>query len=177
MLTKNILHHQKSHFIDAQKIFVINFLLNKEYERYYFFIKYNLRFIMKMNSIKNKLRDYSLHKNKDDIINYFTDLIPHHINSYRQFDMWQKTLSKKDKQKLLLRKSWFLKTNYRLILKNYPEYITNNGIKIKLNYSYESDTGLDGVTALINVGDYEKLINNQFTYLTQVYLKKNSPFS
>ena len=80
--------------------------------------------------------------------------------------MWYKTLSKKDKQKLLLRKSWFLKTNYRLIKKNYPEYITNNGIKIKLNYSYESDSGLDGVTAVINVGDYEKLINNQFTYLT-----------
>ena len=169
---KKYLTPSKTHFIDAQKIFVINFLLNKEYERYYFFIKYNLRFIMKMNSIKNKLRDYSLHKNKDDIINYFTDVIPHHINSYRQFDMWQKTLSKKDKQKLLLRKSWFLKTNYRLILKNYPEYITNNGIKIKLNYSYESDTGLDGVTALINVGDYEKLINNQFTYLTRGLLKE-----
>ena len=66
----------KTHFIDAQKIFIVNFLLNKEYERYYFFIKYNLRFIMKMNSIKNKLRDYSLHKNKDDIISYFTDVIP-----------------------------------------------------------------------------------------------------
>ena len=42
---------------------------------------------MKMNSIKNKLRDYSLHKNKDDIVGYFTDLIPNHINSYRQFDI------------------------------------------------------------------------------------------
>ena len=80
-----------------------------------------------------------------------------------------KDFVKKDKQKLLLRKSWFLKTNYRLILKNYPEYITNNGIKIKLNYSYGSDSGLDGVTAVINVGDYEKLINNQFTYLTKAY--------
>ena len=53
---------------------------------------------MKMNSIKNKLRDYSLHKNKEDIINYFADIIPHHIHSYRQFDLWHKTLSKKDKQ-------------------------------------------------------------------------------
>ena len=99
----------KIHFIDAQNIFIVNFLLNKEYEKYYFFIKYNLQFIIKMNSIKNKLRDYSLHKNKDDIISYFTDLIPNHINSYRQFDTWYITLSKKDKQKLLLRKSWFLK--------------------------------------------------------------------
>ena len=105
----------KIHFIDAQNIFIVNFLLNKEYEKYYFFIQYNLRFIMKMNSIKNKLRDYSLHKNKDDIISYFTDLIPKHINSYRQFDTWYITLSKKDKQKLLLRKSWFLKTKYREI--------------------------------------------------------------
>ena len=92
---KKYLTPSTTHFIDAQKIFVINFLLNKEYERYYFFIKYNLRFIMKMNSIKNKLRDYSLHKNKDDIINYFADIIPHHIHSYRQFDIWHKTLSKK----------------------------------------------------------------------------------
>ena len=166
----------KFHFIDAQNIFIVNFLLNKEYEKYYFFIKYNLRFIIKMNSIKNKLRDYSLHKNKDDIISYFIDLIPEHINSYRQFDNWYITLSKKDKQKFLLKKSWFLKTKYREIKKNYPEYIINNGIKIKLNYTYESDSTLDGVTAVINVEDYERLINNQFTYLTQGLLSEKLIF-
>ena len=162
----------KIHFIDAQNIFIVNFLLNKEYEKYYFFIKYNLQFIIKMNSIKNKLRDYSLHKNKDDIISYFADLIPNHINSYRGFDTWYMTLSKKDKQKLLLRKSWFLKTKYIEIKKNYPEYITNNGIKIKLNYTYELDSNLDGVTAVINIEDYERLIINQFTYLTQGLLEE-----
>ncbi|MDD3266365.1 MAG: ATP-dependent RNA helicase HrpA [Burkholderiales bacterium] len=128
----------------------------------YPFMVHNQRVIHEVENLEDKLRT-SLAMIEDELYQFYLDVLPLDILDVPSLEQFLKV----NQDKLKINQEEFIN---RLVVNNeyaalYPDFIENNGVKIKLKYVFDHDSEEDGLVALINLTELPLLNKKQFDWL------------
>lgn len=163
----------------AREIMIREGIVGNQLAKNYPFMVHNQRVIHELEKLEDKLRT-SLAMIEDELYQFYIDILPLDIldtPSLEQFLI-------KFQNNLKINQEEFIN---RLVVNNeyaalYPDFIENNGVRVKLKYVFDHDSEEDGLVALINLTELPLLNKKQFDWLVSglirdkiTYLIKSLP--
>lgn len=163
----------------AREIMIREGVVANQLAKNYPFVVHNQRIIHEVEKLEDKLRT-SLAMIEDELYQFYIDVLPLDILDIPSLEQFLKTYP----DKLKLNQEVFIN---RLVANNeyaelYPDFIENNGVRVKLKYVFDHDSEEDGLVALINLTELPLLNKRQFDWLVSglirdkiTYLIKSLP--
>lgn len=146
----------------ARSIMIRDGIVANNLKNNYQFITHNNNVIRTLEKLEDKLRT-SLVMIEDELFAFYDTQLPQDVYDIVTLD---KFVAQNEKQLLINQEEFIAKLvaseeHHEL----YPDYIVNNGIKLKLKYVFDHDSAEDGVVALVDVATLPILNIEQFAWL------------
>ncbi|CAM4460039.1 MAG: hypothetical protein LEGION0398_MBIBDBAK_00885 [Legionellaceae bacterium] len=129
--------------------------------------------IEELNKLEQRLRTKDICIDEKLLSEFYELRIPNEIYDGLTFEKWEKNASPKALEPLFFSIDFFLPPEkMQAILADYPDYLMIETIKIPLEYHFEPDECIDGVTAIIPLIVLNQLKQDYFDWLVPGLLKE-----
>ncbi len=141
---------------------VPNELVPNELGKQYGFITHNQKVIHQLEKLEDKLRT-ALVLFEDELFTFYDKVIPYDVCDIRSFNIW----CKDNEDKLKLDEKSFIEqfSQVKNSVELYPNHIISNTESIALKYIFDPSNVNDGVNALLELGQLNRLNLNAFEWL------------
>ena len=158
---------------ESREIFIRHALVYGEIKAPERFITKNLQAIKTIEEEESKFRRPDLLLPEEDIIEFFNNIIPDNIYSWKSFKPWYDKNKKDDPDFLVLTEEQLIRqSNQNDVEGSHPDKLQIDSFQFKLKYRFEPGVKDDGVTAIVPLSLLSQLKPYWFDWLVPGLIKE-----
>lgn len=158
----------------ARELFISQGLVPGEVSTIYPFIIHNQSVIKQIDELEDKLR-FSLVIAEDELFKFYERIIPHDIYDIKTFEVWHKLHGESLKLKADEFVQLFNLDDESINL--YPDVVLVDNEQIKLKYIFNPENTQDGVTALIQLNQLNRIDAAIFSWLVPGLIREKLSYA
>ena len=159
-------HYGAINLEESRSIFIRQGLVENQYESSAPFWAHNQKLIDEVKQLEHKSRRQDILINDDILFDFYDSKISQEIMNGAGFEFWRKGVEKDAPQFLYLTKEYLMQKNADQIDDvQFPDQINRNNINVNLNYHFEPNHPMDGLTATFPYHGLSQIKQESFDWL------------
>ena len=151
---------------ESRSIFIRQGLVENQYESPAPFWTHNQKLIDEIKQLEHKSRRQDILINDDILFDFYDSKISNEIMNGAGFEFWRKGIEKDEPKFLFLSKDYLMQKNADQIDGvQFPDQVKRNNVDVNLNYHFEPNHPMDGLTASFPYHGLSQVKQESFDWL------------
>ena len=160
------IHYGSINVEESRAIFIRQGLVENQYESPSSFWEHNQKLIDEVKQLEHKSRRQDILINDDILFDFYDSKIAKEIMNGAGFEFWLKGVEKDNPKFLYLTKEYLMQKNADQIDNvQFPDQVSRNNINVNLNYRFEPNHPMDGLTASFPYHGLSQIKQESFDWL------------
>jgi ATP-dependent helicase HrpA len=172
LVPKRLVHYGPIDPVVSRQLFIANALVEMDFKCDAPFMRHNRALIAEVELLEAKARKRDILADSEAIYAVFDGKLPADVYDGPKLQKWLRDAERQDPRILFLRREEVLKRDpLEITPQRYPDEIAVEGVKLKLEYRFDSASRADGVTAVIPLVALGQVPATRFDWLVPGMLR------